>query len=138
MAIGLNIGPAVYPSVGAATLAVAADYADLRMSRFIPQVENGVALGLAAILADVFNLAPDGTVAGQMLDGARDGAVYGIVQSFATNQLLATAPPPAPAAPAAPATPVAAAQAAGNAATLTSAIPAANASAALDTQSAGY
>jgi len=137
MAIGLNIGPAVYPSVGAATLAVAADYADLRMNRFIPQVENGVALGLAAILADVFNVAPDGTVAGQMLDGARDGAVYGIVQSYATQHLLAAAPPPAPAAPA-PATPVAAAQATGGAATLTSAIPAANASAALDTQSAGY
>jgi hypothetical protein len=136
MALGLNIGPAVYPSVGAGALALVDNYADLRMQRVIPQLDNGVALNLAVLLADIFNVVPDGTRAGDILDGARDGAVFGLVQSATTGHLL-SAVSVAPAA-VAPATPVAAAQAAGNASTLTSAIPAANASAVMDTQSAGY
>ena len=134
MALGLNLGPAVYPSVGSGALALASTYADTKLNRWIPQLENGQTLAYATVLADLFNLAPDGTRAGQMLDGARDGAVFSLVQSYSVGSMLGGGS----AAASTPATPVAAAAASGNAAGLTSAVPAANSSAVADTNSSGY
>jgi hypothetical protein len=99
MALGIRLGPDVYyPSVGSAALAVATDIADLRMNRWFPQVENGQLLELATIAADVFNVLPDGTPAGMLLDGARDFAVGTLVRSFTSSRLA-----PVPVAVAAPA-----------------------------------
>jgi hypothetical protein len=132
-------GPMIPRAVGAAVLAAAVDYADLRMNRFIHLMENGQVLEWAAILADLFDVLPDGTFAGAGLDGAADGAIFGLVQSFTTRHLVAAAAPAAPAVPAAPAAPAAAAPAAAPSAPVTTPrVPATGASSAFDLSTAGY
>lgn len=110
MAFAMRLGPDVYRNAGgAALLAVADDLADLRAPRLLQQVDNGMLLNGAVLVADLFNVLPDNTPAGEWLDGARDAAVAFLVRDGITtprlNGLLGGTPAAPVATPAAPAAP---------------------------------
>jgi hypothetical protein len=105
-------------------------------------LRNGDMLDWVVILADLMNVAPDGTMPGTALDAATDAALYDLASALFTNRLgsivpefgTLTAVPVTPAG----ATSTGASATAPAAVPSTSPVPAASMSAAGDVATAGY
>lgn len=88
MALALRVTPdTAQRAAGAAAVAIATDLADLKATRLLQQVENGQLLELATLTAKAFNVLPDNSWGGQVLNGATDASVGFLVRDFSTSRL---------------------------------------------------
>jgi len=133
-------------AVGATGLAAATSYLNHATNQLTTLLRNGDLLAWLVVLADLFNVAPDGTPAGYALDAAADGAIYALADALFTSRfelaqilpleaagVVATAVPSATPAPA-PST----ATSSTPAGVTTTPVPAASMSAVGDVATAGY
>jgi hypothetical protein len=133
-------------AVGAVAVAGLDATADHALGQLVPQFGNADLVDWAVIAADLFDVLHDGTPAGQALNAAADGAMYGLFSRLARARFALSALNPfdtavvgTPVAPAAPTAPTAThAAASATSAPLTTPIPAASMSAVGDVALAGY
>lgn len=136
-------------AVGAVGLAGIVAFLNNRTSQLTNFLRNGDMLDWLVVLADLFNVAPDGTMAGDALDAATDAAMFDLAHSLFSSRLQFSSIVPSFAGPsggtpvvtATPATPAAAAatgQPSPSAAPAGTPVPAASMSAAGDVSTAGY
>lgn len=140
-------------AVGAVAVAGLDATADHALGQLVPQFANADLVDWIVLAGDLFDVLPDGTPAGQALNAAADGAIYGLFSRLARARFALSALNPfetpvvgTPVTPAVPsgtagasATPAPSHAAASAAATpTTTPVPAASMSAVGDVALAGY